>query len=106
MAPAATDIASPRSYSRDGQALEETSDNIDSVNALKAVLTAKWNEKSAFDAEKDRTSFRKYEEACDRVKNFYREQHEKQTVAYNLKARSDFKFKGRDEMTIWEAMER
>jgi inositol oxygenase len=40
------------------------------------------------------------------VKNFYREQHEKQTVAYNLKARNDFHSKTRAEMTIWEAMEK
>lgn len=26
-----------------------------------------------------------YTEACDRVKNFYREQHEKQTVEFNIK---------------------
>jgi inositol oxygenase len=64
------------------------------------------HEKSEFDANKDKTQFRQYEEACDRVKNFYREQHEKQTVAYNLKARHDFKFKTRAYMTIWEAMEK
>src|ERR1035438_1946605 len=64
------------------------------------------SEKSEFDAEKDKTKFRQYEEACDRVKSFYREQHEKQTVAYNLKARNDFKFKTRARMTIWQAMEK
>jgi len=64
------------------------------------------NEASEFDANKDKTQFRQYEEACDRVKNFYREQHEKQTVAYNLKARIDFKCKKRAEMTVWEAMEK
>ncbi|KAK5148880.1 hypothetical protein LTR04_000393 [Oleoguttula sp. CCFEE 6159] len=101
---------------RDGLALEATSDNIDQVNVLKAALKVKQGtatqeekniyEKSEFDAEKDKTQFRQYEEACDRVKNFYREQHEKQTVAYNLKIRNDIKSKTRAEMTIWQAMEK
>jgi inositol oxygenase len=101
---------------RDGSALEATSDLIDDVNVLKAALkvkngTATQEEKdiyqqSQFDAEKDKTQFRQYEDACDRVKNFYREQHEKQTVAYNLKARNAFHAKTRAEMTIWEAMEK
>lgn len=101
---------------KDGLALEATSDNIDEVNVLKAALKVKNGtatqkekdiyEKSEFDAEKDKTEFRRFEDACDRVKNFYREQHEKQTVAYNLKARNDFKSKTRAEMTIWQAMEK
>lgn len=101
---------------KDGFALEETSDHVDEVNVLKAAMKVKSgtatqeekdiHEKSQFDVEKDKTKFRQYEEACDRVKNFYREQHEKQTVAYNLKARNDFKAKTRAEMTIWQAMER
>ncbi len=99
---------------RDGMALEEMSDNIDTVNVLKAIIQKgkptqeekDIYEQSRFDAEKDKTQFRKYEEACDRVKDFYRLQHEKQTVAYNLKARNDFKSKTRAEMTIWQAMEK
>ncbi|KAL1623636.1 hypothetical protein SLS56_008157 [Neofusicoccum ribis] len=99
---------------RDGLALEETSDNIDAVNVLRQTLKKEGYSdeevdiytKSKFDAEKDKTQFRQYEEACDRVKNFYREQHEKQTVAYNLKARNDFKSKTRAEMTVWEAIEK
>ncbi|KZF19854.1 inositol oxygenase [Xylona heveae TC161] len=101
---------------RDGQALEAITDDIQEVNVLKAALKVKQGtatdeeiniyEKSQFDAEKDKAKFRMYEDACDRVKNFYREQHEKQTVAYNLKARNDFKSKTRAEMSIWEAMER
>jgi inositol oxygenase len=101
---------------RDGLALEATSDAIDSVNVLKAALkvkngTATLKEKdiyaqSKFDAEKDKTQFRQYEVACDRVKNFYLEQHTKQTVAYNLKARNSFYSKTRAEWTIWEAMEK
>ena len=101
---------------KDGLALETTSDAVDEVNVLKAAMRVKNGtatqeevdiyEKSQFDAKKDKTQFRQYEEACDRVKNFYREQHEKQTVAYNLKARNDFKSKTRAEMTIWQAMEK
>ncbi|KAI2468009.1 DUF706-domain-containing protein [Annulohypoxylon bovei var. microspora] len=90
--------------SRNGLELEETSDHIDAVNVLKGQ--PKYDDKSQFDSEKDKTQFRQYEEACDRVKNFYREQHEKQTVAYNLKARNDFKTRRREEMTIWEAIEK
>ena len=42
------------------------------VNVLKGNL---WNSESEFDQEKDKTQFRDYDAACDRVKNFYREQH-------------------------------
>jgi inositol oxygenase len=97
---------------RDGQALEEMSDAIDEVNVLKANMKKEQEqekglyEESEFDKSKDKTGFRQYEDACDRVKNFYQEQHTKQTVAYNLKARHDFHSKTRAEMTVWEAMEK
>lgn len=93
---------------RDGQALEELSDAIDEVNVLKTAVTEEKGlyEESEFDKSKDKTVFRQYEDACDRVKNFYKEQHTKQTVAYNLKARHDFHSKTRAEMTVWEAMEK
>ncbi|KAJ3577884.1 hypothetical protein NPX13_g2679 [Xylaria arbuscula] len=94
---------------RDGLQLEETSDNIDKVNVLKDQLKEKndeWTSKSKFDDEKDKTQFRQYEDACDRVKTFYKEQHTKQTVAYNLKVRNNLRFQKREEMTIWEAMEK
>lgn len=93
---------------RDGLALESISDDIDAVNVLKANLKKEKDiyDPSEFDKDKDKTQFRQYEAACDRVKNFYKEQHEKQTVAYNLKARNDFRSKTRAEMTIWEAMEK
>ena len=97
---------------RDGKALEDMSDEIDHINVLKDQARKKMAEekdayeKSQFDAEKDKTKFRQYEDASDRVKNFYLEQHTKQTVAYNLKARNDFKTKTRANMTIWEAMEK
>ncbi|KAJ2981597.1 hypothetical protein NUW58_g6652 [Xylaria curta] len=93
---------------RDGLELEATSDNIDKVNVLKDKLKeqSEWDSKSKFDDEKDKTQFRQYEDACDRVKDFYKEQHTKQTVAYNLKVRNNLKFQERDSMTIWEAMEK
>ena len=43
-----------------------------SVNVIKGKL---WNERSEFDETKDKTQFRDYESACDRVKAFYKEQH-------------------------------
>jgi inositol oxygenase len=114
MAPSAIDTV-PIHADRDGAALEDLSDNIDAVNVLKDAIKKEEQrvahekamaEASEFDAEKDKTKFRQYEDACDRVKNFYAEQHTKQTVAYNLKARHDFKFKTRAQMSIWEAMEK
>jgi hypothetical protein len=42
------------------------------VNALKQRL---WDDKSEFDSEKDKSLFRQYEDACERVRNFYLEQH-------------------------------
>ncbi|KAH8167462.1 hypothetical protein CIB48_g782 [Xylaria polymorpha] len=98
---------------RDGLELEATSDSIDNVNVLKDQLKKKkqqqqqeWDSESKFDAEKDKNQFRQYEDACDRVKGFYMEQHTKQTVAYNLKVRNNLRFQNREEMTIWEAMEK
>ncbi|KAH8898913.1 inositol oxygenase 1 [Thozetella sp. PMI_491] len=112
MAPAATYPDSPS-----GVALEATSDAIDNVNVLKAKAAAvvaaeiddsAYTDSSQFDANKDKGTFRQYEDACDRVKSFYREQHEKQTVAYNLAARIQFHSasRKREEMSIWEAMEK
>jgi inositol oxygenase len=105
MAPSAIE---PVYSDRDGLTLEALSDDIDAVNVFKDQMKREkaMNERSEFDAKKDKTKFRQYEEANDRVKNFYREQHEKQTVAYNLKARNDFKFKERASMSIWQAMEK
>ncbi|KAH8880565.1 inositol oxygenase 1 [Thozetella sp. PMI_491] len=110
MAPAAIYDYPPQ----DGAALEAISDAVDEVNVLKgnmAKATTKnisYDDASAFDSEKDKTQFRQYESACDRVKNFYREQHTKQTVAYNLAARMRFHSASRvrPEMTIWEAIEK
>jgi hypothetical protein len=43
-----------------------------SVNVLKGKT---WNDDSEFDAAKDKAKFRQYEDACDRVKLFYKAQH-------------------------------
>ncbi|KIH87549.1 inositol oxygenase [Sporothrix brasiliensis 5110] len=126
MAPAAIyddkDVSVPFvSAAKSGRALEDISDAIDEVNVLKDERTATkaktntsttqkpaYNEESVFDQDKDKTQFRQYDDACDRVKAFYREQHEKQTVAYNLKARARYHAasRTREAMTIWEAMEK
>lgn len=92
----------PKSLSSLGQALEDTSDAIDDVN------TIKYDTSPTFDASKDKSTFRQYETACDRVKNFYATQHTNQTVAYNLAARNRFHSASRvrPELTIWEAMEK
>ncbi|KAG5220713.1 inositol oxygenase [Salix suchowensis] len=91
---------------RDGRDLDTTSDAIDDapspVNALRGKL---WNEESEFDEGKDKAQFRDYDAACDRVKKFYKEQHEKQTMTFNIKARVDFKNRERVRMSVWEAME-
>lgn len=98
--------------SRDGRALEETSDAIDAVNVLKGLQSqgadkASFDSQSQFDASKDKTQFRQYEDACDRVKDFYREQHTQQTVAYNLWARHHFlRARRREPLTVWQAMEK
>jgi inositol oxygenase len=101
---------------RDGVALEAISDEIDQINLLKDQARKQMDhlaaepdniyEESKFDSDKDKNQFRQYEEAKPQVKNFYLEQHTKQTVAYNLKARNEFRSKTRAEMSIWEAMEK
>ncbi|KAJ7144198.1 myo-inositol oxygenase [Mycena epipterygia] len=82
---------------------DAVSDAVDEVNILKSKV---WDEGSKFDAEKDKTQFRQYEEACDRVKNFYKEQHEKQTMEFNIKMRVNMRKTVRARMGIWEAMEK
>lgn len=42
---------------------------------LKGKADWKDEPESAFDAETDKSAFRRYEDACERVKAFYREQH-------------------------------
>ncbi|KAH9923436.1 myo-inositol oxygenase [Epithele typhae] len=90
-----------------GCALDTISDAVDEVNVLKGKQPSKeWDNASKFDANKDKATFRRYEEACDRVKNFYREQHEKQTVDFNIRVRAEFKKTVHARMGIWEAMEK
>lgn len=95
---------------RDGSALEETSDYVDQVNYMKGLASVSdqvpADTASSFDSGKDKSQFRQYETACDRVKSFYKEQHEKQTIAYNLRARDYFRSRGKHEMTVWQAMEK
>lgn len=86
-----------------GAELDRTSDAVDEVNIMKGKLN--WDEESQFDAAKDKTKFRQYEAACDRVKNFYKEQHEKQTVEFNLHMRANFRKQKRARMSVWQAME-
>ena len=49
------------------------------VNVLKTKVhtkaTPSWDDESVFDQTKEKSNFRQYDEACDRVKEFYREQH-------------------------------
>ncbi|KAJ6571194.1 inositol oxygenase [Mycena capillaripes] len=82
---------------------DAVSDAVDEVNILKGKI---WNEASQFDQAKDKAQFRQYEEACDRVKNFYKEQHEKQTMEFNIKMRVNMRKTVRARMGIWEAMEK
>jgi inositol oxygenase len=50
---------------RAGNKMDEVSDDIDEVNKIK------YDDESVFDAAKDKAGFRQYDDACDRVKNFY-----------------------------------
>ncbi|KAF5378794.1 hypothetical protein D9615_006912 [Tricholomella constricta] len=87
----------------DSPKLEAVSDDVDLVNVLKGKL---YDEQTQFDSAKDKTKFRQFEAACDKVKDFYNEQHEKQTVEFNIKARVKFRKSVRARMGIWEAMEK
>lgn len=90
--------------------IEAVSDDIDAVNVLKAKAAMKKQsdlyDASEFDQGKDKTNFRQFDDAQDRVKAFYAQQHSLQTVAFNLKARNDFHNKSRAHMSVWEAMEK
>ncbi|TKX21248.1 Myo-inositol oxygenase-like protein 2 [Elsinoe australis] len=88
--------------------LDQISDDIDPVNTLISTPPADLDiyERAEFDKEKDTTTFRRFEDACDRVKSFYAQQHTLQTVAFNVKAREDFHNQTRAELTVWEALEK
>ncbi|KAG8740077.1 hypothetical protein FRC10_004755 [Ceratobasidium sp. 414] len=97
---------------RDGRALDEVSDAVDDVNIAKLKALARtemgdWDSVAKFDSEKDKNAFRDYEAACERVKSFYKEQHTKQTVEFNIRKRREFD-EGRGKrarMGVWEAIE-
>jgi len=105
-----------------GATLDALSDAIDQVNVLKAKAAHKraalaaaaassdsptFDGQSTFDTDKDKAAFRQYHDACARIKDFYAEQHAKQTVAYNQAARRHFHSptRVRPQMTVWQAME-
>lgn len=123
----------PPAKARSGKLLELLDDDVQLVNKLKGELRAKhkdhtettpdvtkidaaaaaaddeevpWNKETEFYKTIDSKAFRQYDLACERVKEFYEEQHEKQTVDYNLQARINFKTKVRAKMTVWEGLER
>lgn len=50
--------------------MDAVSDDIDQVNVIKGQKDS-YEDASEFDAAKDKAGFRQYEDACDRVKNFY-----------------------------------
>ncbi|KAA8576654.1 hypothetical protein MFRU_014g01880 [Monilinia fructicola] len=87
-----------------GRALERVADGIEELNRARADIRD-LDTPSKFDANKDKSKFRQYEEAANHVKEFYREQHLKQTYAFNIKVRKDFAVRKRTPMTVWEAME-
>ena len=132
------------SNDRDGREFDEISDAVDEgwcitleergprhltlylYPIVNVQMLKLWDDESEFDANKNKARFRQYEDACDRVKNFYKEQHgttlrlifchspgslgnhyciEKQTVEFNIQARVNFKSRRRARMGIWEAME-
>ena len=115
---------------REASKLDDISDDVDQVNKIKG--SDGYEEASKFDEGKDKDGFRRYEDACDRVKNFYavsmcllfcdrmrvalrslpqifadvsQEQHRKQTLEYNLSMRQRFNNTVQATMSIWDAME-
>lgn len=104
-----------------GNRMDEVSDAVDAVNSylgkhpeaprpdsgLAIADDEAWRlEVSEFDQEKDKTAFRNYTDALDHVKLFYREQHAKQTVAFNLEARERYLGQTHARLTVWEAIEK
>lgn len=88
------------------QAIEILRDNReDLVNNLDSSDIA-WNVESEYLQSIDAKTFRQYDLACDRVKEFYEQQHRLQTVAYNIQARINFKAKVRAKMSVWEGLEK
>lgn len=122
----------PRTKTRDGKLLESLDDDVLLVNKLRGQLQEKagvvldeagdnedrendkdedksdsaWDKETEFYKAIDEKAFRQYDLARSRVKDFYEEQHEKQSVAYNIQARINFKTKIRAKMTVWEGLEK
>ncbi|CAZ84180.1 unnamed protein product [Tuber melanosporum] len=88
-----------------GRDLEDISDQIDAVNVLLSSPTPTATTTAAGDP-KPKANFRQYVTAPAQVQDFYKEQHEKQTLKFNLAARNAFHSKVRARMGIWEAMEK
>jgi hypothetical protein len=82
------------SKKRDGREFDEISDAVDEgwcstfavergprrlisypYPTVNVQMLKLWDDESEFDAGKDKARFRQYDDACDRVKNFYKEQH-------------------------------
>lgn len=100
---AAIDSTTTFIHTDSGNILEQIDDDVKDLNIAKGQNND-WATASKFDEGKDKTKFRNYDDASDRVKNFYKEQHDKQTVAYNLKARLKFDSQVRARMTVWDAL--
>ena len=103
MAPGLTSKTPPSLPS--GRELEEVSDQIDAINILLSSPTPTASTTTTGDS-KLKSNFRQYLTAAPQVKALYKEQHEKQTVEYNLAARKAFHSTVRARMGVWEAMEK
>ncbi|PWW71588.1 DUF706-domain-containing protein [Tuber magnatum] len=104
MAPGLTSATPPPHPS--GRDLEDISDQIDAVNVLLSSPTRTAATTTTTEGSNPKSNFRQYVTASPQVKALYREQHEKQTVEYNLAARKAFHSSVRARMGIWEAMEK
>jgi len=102
MAPGLTSETPPLLPS--GRELEEVSDQIDAINVLLSSPTP--TAATAEGDSKPKSSFRQYVTASPQVKALYKEQHEKQTLEYNMAARKAFHSTVRARMGVWEAMEK
>jgi len=94
------------------RAFDKTSDEVDELNILlgkqapSATESSKAPVASTFVSTDDK-QFRQYENASDRVKRFYAEQHARQTVEFNVAVRELFeRTRGeRARMGVWDALE-
>lgn len=108
-------VAMPLQNTASGPALEETTEMIEEFNQHKYANDTKFTANQGFEEqakenedwtkEKDKAQFRIFSEENERVRNFYYEQHEKQTVAFNQEAREKFAPGKHAKMTMWDALE-